>query len=465
MLKQSVLSSAVISMLIFSSLLQAAEYEANILDEVNVRLPDSIILGDGKVFWHDDDNLQTKMYEDGVTRTVLNQITNLDNFQINGKGMYTYEITDSSSTIVRKALYFNDGETTQLLDSVENDRSVARTKHMFSHNVSPDGKVLWSTSLGTAVPSCDLKTYYKGNIQTIREGIYCPSPGGGSRYQPPPFNQSGQVAWYKSNGLIDRDIYLYDGNDVQQITNNDYYQETPSINESGDLAWRFLDTEGFRGIAAYIDGALIELVRSARSVDYDINNRGEIAWVVNSTELFLYEAGKVIQHSEPSGIRSIKLDDNGWLSWLTGNNRLFIYREGEYKSFNSDHGFEFRSYSLPRFVNDRNFYVEANSVESVIDKRILYYDGQQLRDLSSIEAGQEFSSVHYTKNGQASWLVRKPGDVPNTDSDDRYIKINIFDGNTVYQHRIDEGIEWEYVWLRGMSEKGEVLYCSSSDLI
>jgi len=458
MLKQGVLSLVGMSLLVFSSLTRAVEYEANFLDVINFPTHVATMLEDGKVFWYDDDNRETKMYEDGVTQTVLNQKTDFDNFQINNKGMYTYEIADNSGTIVRKALYFNDGESTQLLDSVEYERGLEQSKFIFSHNVSPDGKVLWSTSQGTAVPSCHLKTYYKGDIQTIREGIYCPRPDGGFLYHPPPFNQRGQVTWYKPHGSIGRDIYLYDGNDVQQITNTDDYEETPTINESGDLAWRFLDTEGFRGIAAYIDGAVIELVRSAKSVDYAINNGGQIAWVVDSTELFLYEAGKVIQYSEQSGIRSIKLDDSGWLSWLTGDNRLFIYREGEYKSFNSDRNFEFRSYHLPNFINDRNFFVEVTSVASVTAGRILYYDGHDLRDLSGVEGDQYISQFRYTKSGHASWVVNKPGDEPNTNTDDRPIKINIFDGNTVYEHRSSEGVEWDSVSLQGMSEKGDVLY-------
>ena len=93
----------------------------------------------------------------------------------------------------------------------------------------------------------------------------------------PQINNNGYVVWYGSDGS-GWQIFLYDGTNTTQLTSNDRNNRYPQINDNGYVVWR----EGF-GIGQEIflhDGTTTtQITDNARDErDTQINDNGYVTW-------------------------------------------------------------------------------------------------------------------------------------------------------------------------------------------
>ena len=49
------------------------------------------------------------------------------------------------------------------------------------------------------------------------------------------------VIWEYPDEWVDYGIFFYDGTNITQLTDNDYYDESPQINDSGEVVWYAYD--------------------------------------------------------------------------------------------------------------------------------------------------------------------------------------------------------------------------------
>ncbi len=113
----------------------------------------------------------------------------------------------------------------------------------------------------------------------------------------PRISDNGDVVWM-GRTLDDYEIYLFDGNNVTQPTNNDYNDMYPQINAHGHVAWSGEDIADFE-IFLYDGSGISQLTHN----DYDdedpqIGDGGHVVWTgcgPPSCEVFLYNGVSTIQ--------------------------------------------------------------------------------------------------------------------------------------------------------------------------
>lgn len=149
-------------------------------------------------------------------------------------------------------------------------------------------------------------------------------------------NNNGEVVWEGGDGS-DTEIFLYDGSGVTQITDNDFDDHDPQINDSGLVVWwgqthADSDYEIFR----YDDGGITQITDN----DYTdwrprINNSGQAVWVGilelgGDREIFYYDGTGITQVTDNEGTDyHPQINDNGVVVWegqgLNGHFDIFLY--------------------------------------------------------------------------------------------------------------------------------------------
>jgi len=140
----------------------------------------------------------------------------------------------------------------------------------------------------------------------------------------PQINDNGDVVWQGYDGS-DYEIFLYDRATglTLQLTDNYYYDATPQINCNGDVVWRGYDGYSYE-IFLYdrTSGATTKL----SNMDYSasspqINCKGDVVWVGvdgYDYEIFLYDkaSGATLQLTDNySPEASPQINDNGDVVW------------------------------------------------------------------------------------------------------------------------------------------------------
>lgn len=152
----------------------------------------------------------------------------------------------------------------------------------------------------------------------------------------PRINNHGQVVFRKANLLSDgsdfdgrtAEIYLYDSRTgaVTRLTNDDIYDDTPCINDRGEIAWsRAIGTNGTLEIVVYRDGQLTRLTYD----EFDdrspwINNFGQVAWYkvvrggcLNANSKICFYDGRTVHEITDGTIadQELTLNDAGDIVW------------------------------------------------------------------------------------------------------------------------------------------------------
>ena len=69
----------------------------------------------------------------------------------------------------------------------------------------------------------------------------------------PQINNTGEVVW--SGDSWGGDIFFYDGTTITQLTDNDYGIGTPQINDSGEVVWHSRDLDAGGGSGGFSGGS------------------------------------------------------------------------------------------------------------------------------------------------------------------------------------------------------------------
>lgn len=112
---------------------------------------------------------------------------------------------------------------------------------------------------------------YNGSLTTqISTTPYCAYPK---------INSKGQVVWTGgTNSSNTEEIYLYDGTQTIQLTNNSVPDGDPQINDNGDVVW--WEYKGSTEDIYVYKNSVIKQISSPEKFNYSpqINNRGDLTW-------------------------------------------------------------------------------------------------------------------------------------------------------------------------------------------
>ncbi len=150
----------------------------------------------------------------------------------------------------------------------------------------------------------------------------------------PSISDSGYVAWPGSDGS-DSEIFLYDGTSTTQLTNNEYYDGAPYVdmNNSGWVVWAMCDggpdwwcPDGDYEIFLYDGVTTTQLTDNDYDDEYPrINNQGQVVWQGGSEysspyyEIFLYNGTTTTQLTDNHyWDQRPQIGDNGWVVWQAG---------------------------------------------------------------------------------------------------------------------------------------------------
>jgi len=144
----------------------------------------------------------------------------------------------------------------------------------------------------------------------------------------PWINSKGEVVWQGWDGW-DYEIFLYDGSDTTQLTNNSYDDVGPQINDRGWIAWRQFDGEDYE-IFIY-DGSMIrQLTNNSYSENgLQLNDSAQLVWWAETDgtnrEIFFYNGSAITRiASNSTSDGAPKLNANGDVVWNAGG-EIFFY--------------------------------------------------------------------------------------------------------------------------------------------
>ena len=132
-----------------------------------------------------------------------------NNPQINDNGYVVWQRSDGTD----REIFLYDGSTiTQLTDNDYDD---------WEPEINNNGHVVWGSAEGIFL--------YDGSTTTKLSDM-------GTQYE---INDNGYVVWSEKTGneWDDWEIFLYDGSKILQMTNNDYYDLYPQINNNNYIVW------------------------------------------------------------------------------------------------------------------------------------------------------------------------------------------------------------------------------------
>jgi len=244
----------------------------------------------GQVAWHQERNpiLDNEAYfYDGTNVTNISNNPNNDDEDVdmNNSGYVVWQL-DIASEDVGIPLY--DGTGITLLSG----NATANWKPQINNN----GYVTWYGYLG-GIWLYDGVTSIEISTAGFRSHI----------------NDHGNVVWYESDGM-DTEIFLYNGMDTIQITDNTWDDKYPLISNNGHVVWR---TGNSNRTWLYDGVTSIEI--GLGGTKHHINNNGQVVWEVDDGsghEIFLYDGISTIQITDNSyDDHGPKINDDGQIVW------------------------------------------------------------------------------------------------------------------------------------------------------
>ncbi len=150
----------------------------------------------------------------------------------------------------------------------------------------------------------------------------------------PQLNDNGFIVWQSHDGN-DWEIYLYDRNNITQVTDNDYDDYSPQINKSGQIAW--IGEPPFLGKEVYLYYGTNTTQISGNEIGYnyfDLNDNGHIVWSGvpdggSSYEIFYYNSVTTTQlTSNTFGDDNADLNNSNYITWYggaAGHEQIYFY--------------------------------------------------------------------------------------------------------------------------------------------
>jgi len=227
-----------------------------------------------------------------------------------------------------KEIFYYDGENTiRLTNNYDDDNDP---------QINNSGEVVWIRFDGI-----DNEIFYYDGIDIVKltDNDYDDDS--------PQINDCGETVWVRHDvpwkGLLydyydlnTSEIFYYDGANIIQLTDNDYYDACPQINDSGEVVWS--GSDGHDKEIFYYDGANIIKVTDN---DYDdncpqINDSGEIFWIGNppgrsNNEIYFYDGMDIIQLTDNYNYKdSLQINNSGEAVWrmAKGSGYEIFYYDG-----------------------------------------------------------------------------------------------------------------------------------------
>jgi hypothetical protein len=155
---------------------------------------------------------------------------------------------------------------------------------------------------------------------------------------PPDINDNGWIVWHDAatNTSLNDQVWLYDGQRIRQITSSIYYNQSPRINQSNQIAWNQFDYRPdpwLGSIMAYLRGfpELISPFAPTKALG-GINDHGMMTWGSAFGGVDFWD-GKQTMNVVTGNTRSYDINNRGDIlivRWDAPNNNsmLWMYREG-----------------------------------------------------------------------------------------------------------------------------------------
>jgi len=242
------------------------------------------------------------------------------------------------------------------------------------------------------------------------------------RDKAPQINNNGHVVWHGYSGNT-TDIFLYTGTSGSQttpinLTNSVYSDWAPQINDNGDIVWSSFDLIG--EIILY-DGTTTDTTVIQTPYLYDnaypqINNNGFVTWFGEEypfggsydrdTDIFLYTGTRTIQLiNNDYENRAPQINDNGFVVWQGqdaeySDSEIFLYDGTTTQLTDNDH------YDGDPHINNNGVVVWAGYDGS--DFEIFRYDGTTITPLTDNDYNDARPQIN--NNGSVVWEGREDSD-------------------------------------------------------
>ena len=189
--------------------------------------------------------------------------------------------------------------------------------------------------------------------------------------------------------------------EITQITNNAYWDDSPRINDGGQVVW--VEFDGDSEIFFYDGVSITQLTNNAHDDYYpQINNKGEVVWVAfdgSDSEIFLYDGVSVTQITDNADAQDPQINDNGEVVWQeyvgAGSDwEIFLY-DGASITQLTDNTYD--DYD-PQMNNNGEVVWMANDFS---DWEIFLYDGVSIIQLTDNAYTDQDPRIN--DNGQVVW--------------------------------------------------------------
>lgn len=234
-------------------------------------------------------------------------------------------------------------------------------------NVNPDINIMGQTVWTETQPNAIYNIGYHGGNST--RNITNDNYSGSDKYYPK-ISDNGYVAWLGRPETQGAFVYSYDGFTTTTLS-NDRAQQFPQISRNGYVVWTEEVTampHNNRHIFLY-DGVEKKQITDDDyiAIGQQVNSQGEVVWQKEGQGIYFYDGVNELKISGPVEIgASPQLNDSGQIVWDNNNNGVYFYN-GSTISVLGYTG----SYN-PQ-IDDNGHVVWANSYWA--DEGIWFYDG------------------------------------------------------------------------------------------
>ena len=229
-------------------------------------------------------------------------------------------------------------------------------------DINDDGTIVWCRGIGpinpfSGEPSLEIVMWENGRLTRLTDNAV--------QDIGPTINNLGQVVWTLDHpipvcGGFPKDIFMYDGRDVVQITTDGIPEQvenqSPEINDSGQIVWTRYDfcnpPAGYNfdsKIMLYDTGAVTELTTGQLAPQLpDINNAGQVVWfffnpATRRRTIELWDAGVTSLITDDGELPAI--NDHGQIAFSRWDPRrqtldIWSYRRGRISQVNANAFFE-----------------------------------------------------------------------------------------------------------------------------
>ncbi|MFC2038223.1 hypothetical protein ACFLUG_00420 [Chloroflexota bacterium] len=291
----------------------------------------------GQVVWCGPDengnDSEIFLWKDGViTQVTNNDYADYDAKIDNGRVVWTGYVGGGDSEI----FLWKDGVTTQITNNSYYDYSpqidnglivwrgnneiylwdngiVTNISHTSGNDHSPqidNGQVVWINS-NSGNTRADVYYWDGSSVMPITTGRNCEGPQ----------INAGQIVWTDYDGN-DREIFFWDGTTSKQITNDDYHDFYPKIN-NGQIVWHGNSYYAYGTEIFFWENGITHQLTNNLAYDRDPQiDDGQVVWwgsVGSDSEIFLWEGGNVQVVSKPDTRDDHSQIDEGYIVWR-GNN-------------------------------------------------------------------------------------------------------------------------------------------------